>query len=180
MIHLFLLVKVLQTNFGLTWGPIGLFLVPVKTAKNYGDVSLANRRPIHPSNISGHEFTASSDLDLWSVLLPKYVYFCKNVYSTLVSGSEPIMRSIDRVDHMLWSVQKWEFSFVTVRFKEFYSGSKVGSNVIIHWVLWVYLATLHFLLETAGIIVSLQWIESINLIPPLLLLRYSIEKRSTY
>ena len=71
-------------------------------------------------------------------------------------------------------------SFVTVRFKEFYSGSKAGSNVIIHWVLWVYLATLHFLLETAGIIVSLQWIEIINLIPPLLLLRYSIEKRSTY
>ena len=50
---------------------------------------------------SGHEFTASSDFDLWSVWLPKYVCSCEHVYSTLVSGSETIMRSIDRVDRML-------------------------------------------------------------------------------
>ena len=58
MIHLLLLVKVLQTDFGLTWGPIGLFLVPVETAKNYGDVSLENRRPIHPSNIPANHLVA--------------------------------------------------------------------------------------------------------------------------
>ena len=56
-------------------------------------------------------------------------------------------------------------SFVTVRFKEFYSGSKVGSNVKIHWVLWVYLATLRFLSETAGIIVSFAMNWNHNSVP---------------
>ena len=64
-------------------------------------------------------------------------------------------------------------SFVTVRFKEFYSGSKVGSNVIIHWVLWVYLANCWYNSKFA-----MNWKHKPD--PPLLLLRYSIEKRSTY
>ena len=49
----------------------------------------------------GHEVSASSDFDLWSDLPPKYACSCEDVYTTLVSGSEPIMRTIDRVDHML-------------------------------------------------------------------------------
>lgn len=41
---------------------------------------------------------------------------CEHFYSTLVSGSESIMRSIDRMDRMLCSVLKWELPFVMVNF----------------------------------------------------------------